>query len=157
MAETSKTDKKEIKPELHLFILWPRAGKKKEVASHIKNKFDLVVEGEMTLIKESMAEFLSAFYGLKLPSIKGKLGHTGSGPIHYLVVKDNTPNYGFRNYHGKPTNVNTRTFDARITCRNLSGDPDTIHGTINVKEIHHDLPILLGEQAAKELIELHGT
>jgi len=147
----------EVKPELHLFIMWPLAGNRLKIQNHIKTLFELIYEGEVTLLKESMAVFLSNFYGIKLPSIKAKLGHTGSGPIHYLIVKDNTPKYGARNYHGKSTLVNTRTFDSRLTCRNLSGDPDTIHATINGKEIHHDLPILLGEEVARKVFEQYDS
>ncbi len=156
MADTT-TNQEKIKPELHLFIMWPLAGNRLKIEGHIKTLFELVGEGEVTLLKESMAVFLSHFYGMKLPSIKAKLGHTGAGPIHYLIVKDNTPKYGTRNYHGKMTLVNTRTFDSRLTCRNLSGDPDTIHGTINAKEIYHDLPLLLGEDGAREVIEKYGS
>lgn len=146
-----------VTPELHLFIMWPLAGNRFKIQQHIMSLFDVIVSGQMTLLKESMAEFLSSFYGIKLPSIKAKLGHTGVGPIQYMIVKDNTPKYGTRNYHGKMTLVNTRTFDSRLTCRNLSGDPDTIHATINAKEIYHDLPILLGEDAAKGVFEKHGS
>ena len=146
----------EVKPELHLFIMWSLAGNRLKIQNHIKTLFEVVWEGEMTLLKESMAEFLSTFYGIKLPSIKAKLGHTGTGPIRYMIVRDNTPTYSMRNYHGKMTRVNTRTFDSRLTCRNLSGDPDTIHGTINAEEIYHDLPILFGEDTAREVFEKYG-
>lgn len=145
-----------VAPELHLFIIWPLARNRLKIQGHLMSLFELIQEGEMTLLKETMAEFLSTFYGIKLPSIKAKLGHTGTGPIRYLIVKDNTPKYGTRNYHGKMTLVNTRTFDSRLRCRNLSGDPDTIHGTINAKEIYHDLPILLGEDGARKVFEKHG-
>ena len=146
-----------VKPELHLFIIWPLAGNRLKIQQHIMSLFDVRVSGQMTLLKESMAEFLSRFYGVKLPSIQAKLRHTGVGPIQYMIVKDNTPKYGTRNYHGKQTLVNTRTFDSRLTCRNLSGNPDTIHATINAQEIFHDLPILLGEEAARKVFEAHGS
>ena len=145
MAGIATTNEEKIKPELHLFIMWPLAGNSLKIQGHITSLFDVIRECEIVLLKETMAEFLANFYGMKLPSIKAKLGHTGDGPIRYLIVKDNTPKYGTRNYHGKMTLVNTRTFDSRLTCRNLSGDPDTIHGTINAREIYHDLPLLLGE------------
>ncbi len=145
-----------VTPELHLFIMWPLAGNRLKIHDHIASLFEIIVEGKMSLLKESMVKFLSTFYGIKLPSIKAKLGHTGVGSIHYMIVRDNTPTYGMRNYHGKMTQVNTRTFDSRLTCRNLSGDPDTIHGTINAEEIHHDLPVLFGEDMAREVFEKYG-
>lgn len=157
MAEITTTDQEKIKPELHLFIMWPLAGNRLKIQGHIMRLFELIQEGEMTLLNLSMAEFLSNFYGIKLPSIKAKLGHTGTGPIRYLIVKDNTPKYGTRMYHGKMTKVNTRMFDSRLTCRNLSRDPDTIHATINAKEIYHDLPILLSEDEARRIFKKHDS
>jgi cytochrome c biogenesis factor len=157
MAETADTSKKEkVEPELHLFVLWPRAQKRQQIIDLITAKFEVLYNSNFEIYKENMPAFLSQFYGIKLPSVKAKLGHTGTGLITLIIVEDSNPQYGKRMYHNRSTEVNTGTFDLRLSCRNLSGDPDTIHGTINALELYHDLPLLIGEDKSEELLLYYG-
>lgn len=157
MAEATDTSKKEkVESELHLFVLWPRAGNRNKIVQLIEKKFEMLYTSDFDIYEENMPAFLSQFYGIKLPSVKAKLSHTGTGRITLIVVKDSNPKYGKRMYHNRPTEVNTGTFDLRLSCRNLSGNPDTIHGTINALEIYHDLPLLVGEDKSEELLFYYG-
>lgn len=132
-------------PELHLFILWEKAGPAKEaILRDIQASFDVLQVYQISWSPSLFSISLSRFYGQSLPPGCGKEESCGTGPFILAVVRDRQPSYAVRNTTKGSALVNTRTFDIKARYRSLEGGGVPIHATDTLRETTHDLVLLLG-------------
>lgn len=131
--------------ELHLFILWERARYQQEkILADIREHFSIVKLYEISWTPELVSSNLTRFYGENLPSHSDKEQECGTGPFLLVVVRDEYPNYEFRETsHGKEK-VNINMFDGKAKYRSWTKGGHKIHGTNTTQETNHNLTMLLG-------------
>jgi len=137
-----------MKPEVHLFIIWPNAlYKKDQIVKDIKLKFEVIDECEVIWSNKKFSNNLSRFYGVKLPDNSFKERHCGKGPFQLLIVHDKNPIYGNRKTTKGIKFINLNLFDSKKLYRKWTGGGHKIHATNTTEEMHHDLALLLGMDA----------
>lgn len=131
--------------ELHLFILWERARYQQEkILADIREHFSIVKMYEITWTPDLVSSNLTRFYGENLPSHSDKEQECGTGAFLLVIVKDENPNYAYRETsHGKER-VNINMFDGKARYRSWTGGGHKIHGTNTTQETNHNLTLLLG-------------
>lgn len=134
--------------EIHLFIIWEKARiKEEEIINNIKENFKILELRYITWPKQSFSKNLTRFYGQNLPSSSKKIQECGDGEFILVIVEDAFPRYKFR-FTSKGTKmVNVNVFDAKEMYRYWTGGGSKIHGTNTVKEVAHDLTLLVGLNA----------
>lgn len=139
-----------MKPEYHLFIIWPKARYiEDKIIEDIKYKFDVVDLCEIYWSKHNFSNNLTRFYGEKLPDGSHKERHCGRGPFILVVVKDMNPTYEKRDTSKGVKFVNVNLFDAKSIYRKWTGGGHRIHATNSPDETKHDLVLLFGMDAEK--------
>lgn len=134
--------------EYHLFILWENArGLEQQILSDIRKHFSIIKTFEIEWNKEYVSNNFSRFYGTNLPPNSDKERHCGVGPFLLVIVRDDNPQYDYRNTSRGPEMVNTNLFDAKSKYREWTGGGHKIHGTNTPVEFNHDITLLLGENA----------
>lgn len=132
-------------PEFHLFIVWEAArGQEATILADLAQRFELVSMIDIRWSAEYVSANFSRFYGQKLPQGSFKEEHCGTGPFLAVVVKDDQPDYQWRETSKGPRRVNSRTFDAKQTYRDWTGGGHRIHATDTEDETRHDIALLLG-------------
>lgn len=131
--------------ELHLFILWERARYQQEkILADIREHFSIVKLYEISWTPELVSSNLTRFYGENLPSHSDKEQECGVGPFLLVIVRDEHPNYEYRETsHGKEK-VNINMFDGKAKYRSWTKGGHKIHGTNTTQETNHNLTMLLG-------------
>lgn len=131
--------------ELHLFILWERARYQQEkILDDIREHFSIVKLYEISWTPEMVSSNLTRFYGENLPSHSDKEQECGVGPFLLVIVRDEHPNYEYRETsHGKEK-VNINMFDGKAKYRSWTKGGHKIHGTNTTQETNHNLTMLLG-------------
>lgn len=134
--------------ECHLFILWENARVlEQQILDDIRLNFSLISTFEIEWSKEYVSDNFSRFYGTNLPPNSGKEQHCGSGPFLLIVVRDDNPQYDYRDTSRGPEMVNTNLFDAKSKYREWTGGGHKIHATNTPAEFNHDITLLLGVNA----------
>ena len=137
-----------MKPEIHLFIIWPKAlYKKDQIVKDIKHKFEVIDECEVIWSNKKFSNNLSRFYGVNLPDKSFKERHCGKGPFQLLIVHDKNPAYGNRKTTKGIKFINLNLFDSKKLYRKWTGGGHKIHATNTKEEMHHDLALLFGMDA----------
>lgn len=132
-------------PEIHLFILWEKAGESRNaVLQRIRAEFEICRVFRIHWSPSLFSRNLSRFYGQNLPSGCGKENDCGTGPFTLIVVRDDRPSYALRNTTRGAAHVNTRTFDLKSFFRSAESGYLPIHATDTHRETSHDLTMLLG-------------
>lgn len=131
--------------ELHLFILWERARYQQDkILADIREHFSIVKLYEISWTPELVSSNLTRFYGENLPSHSDKEQECGTGPFLLVIVRDEKPNYEYRETsHGKEK-VNINMFDGKAKYRSWTKGGHKIHGTNTTQETNHNLTMLLG-------------
>lgn len=132
-------------PEYHLFILWERARYQQEkILADIREHFAVVKLYDITWTPELVSSNFTRFYGENLPSHSDKEQECGTGPYLLVIVRDEKPNYEYRETsHGKEK-VNINMFDGKAKYRSWTKGGHKIHGTNTEQETNHNLTMLLG-------------
>lgn len=131
--------------ELHLFILWSKAGQAREnVLSGIGRAFTVLRIFRLHWQQTLFSNNLTRFYGQHLPPGCDKEKSCGTGPLTLVVVRDEAPQYATRQTTRGPQSVNTRVFDLKDHFRSAIGGGLPIHATNTPTETDHDLSLLLG-------------
>ena len=134
--------------ECHLFILWENARVlEQQILDDIRLNFSIISTFEIDWSKEYVSDNFSRFYGTNLPPNSGKEQHCGSGPFLLIVVRDDNPQYDYRDTSRGPEMVNTNLFDAKSKYREWTGGGHKIHATNTPAEFNHDITLLLGVNA----------
>lgn len=135
--------------ELHLFILWNKAGAARDAAlRRIGEAFAILRAFRLHWSPDSFSDNLTRFYGQHLPPGCGKEESCGTGPFTLVVVRDERPQYAVRDTTRGPASVNTRTFDLKSRLRSAEGGGLPVHATNTPRETGHDLALLLGLDAS---------
>lgn len=139
----------DMKPEIHLFIIWEHASHKKvEIMRDMQTRFSVLSVFNISWSSTYFSNNLSRFYGQKLPDGSNKELHCGNGPFTLVIVRDEHPNYEERPTSRGPETVNATMFDAKALYRSWTGGGHKIHATNSPKELSHDLALLLGKTSA---------
>lgn len=137
-----------ISEELHLFIVWNKAGAARDTALHrIAETFSILRAFHIHWSPNTFSDNLTRFYGQHLPPGCEKEKSCGIGPFTLVVVRDNHPQYAVRETTRGPAFVNTRTFDLKSHLRSAPGGWLPVHATNTPRETNHDLALLLGLDA----------
>ena len=137
-------------PEFHLFIIWDKGSKQlDDIVKDVEKKFELISVRKIQWSKPIFASSLSRFYGQKLPSKRGKIKETGTGPLHLIFLKDNSPVYDWRETSRGTELVNINMFDAKQTYRAWTGGGHKVHGTISEHETNQDILLLTGQDPSE--------
>lgn len=143
--------------EIHLFIIWEKGREQEErILSDMFSRFKILGLYKITWPKESFSKNLTRFYGQNLPSSSQKIQHCGDGEFILVVIMDDAPLYKFRKTTKGVQEVNINIFDAKELYRFWTGGGHRIHGTNSIKEVNHDLTLLLGLNASDYLKSIDG-
>ena len=143
--------------ELHLFIAWEKArSKEKLIKEEIKKNFDICDIYDVKWSEEKFSENLTRFYGANLPQGSNKERHIGNGRFLLFIVLDHNVCYESRRTSKGDQIVNINTFDLKETLRLKTGGGHKIHATNSLKEVNHDLSLLLGVNSADYLSNHQG-
>lgn len=139
-----------MKPELNLFIIWPKARYLENKILHdIEQRFEVIDVCEITWSEKNYSSNLTRFYGVKLPRNSHKERHCGRGPFLLIVVRDLNPIYDSRQTSKGIKSVSITPFDAKTRYRKWTGGGHKIHATNNPSETRHDLSLLFGTAAKR--------
>lgn len=131
--------------EVQLFVIWEKGRyAEKEIIEDIKSNFEIIHMFSITWSPYLVSTNFSRFYDAKLPRNSQKELHAGIGEFKLIVVRDNNPNYDFRETSKGKFFVNTKMFDSKSKYRELTGGGHKIHCTNDKIELKHDLVMLLG-------------
>jgi len=134
-----------MEQEIHLFIIWENGRvHEKAVLDDIKLNFEIMKVYGITWSPYQVANNFTRFYGEKLPKNSHKAQHCGSGEFLLIIVRDNNPRYEKRDTSKGIKLVNSNMFDAKARYREITGGGHRIHSTNDIKELRHDLVLLLG-------------
>jgi hypothetical protein len=132
--------------EVHLFIVWSNAMKKKDfILNDISEFFTVVNQVYIRWNEKDFTKNLQNFYRISYDIAATKKQHCGTGDFLAIIVEDNNPVYELRdtlNKKGELVNVNI--FDKKNAYRALFEQPDIIHGTNDLDESFRDLTALFG-------------
>ncbi len=130
--------------EIHLFIIWAKAEKHREIIlGDIRSRFEVLGVHRVAWRKDHFSENLTRFYGENLPKNSGKIRICGDDPFTLVVIRDKSPLYRKRKTSKGIKEVNINIFDAKEMYRYWTGG-NLVHGTNNIKEVRHDLVLLTG-------------
>jgi len=136
--------------EIHLFIIWSKAGfKKSEILQDISKNFEIVDIYNITWSNHKFSENLTRFYGENLPKNSHKEKHCGKGAFACIIVKDNCPVYEQRLTSKGKKFVNKNIFDSKQLYREWTGGGHKVHATDNIEESKTQLLLLLNLQYDK--------
>lgn len=134
------------KSELQLFIIWKNAfDKKDEIIDDMNKKFVIRNIYKVIWNDENWSNNLSRFYGTRLPEGSGKEEHCGKEYFLLIIVEDKNPKYEYRETSHGLEKVNINMFDKKMLYREWTGGGHKIHATNDLKEVNHDLTLLLGK------------
>ncbi len=134
------------KTEHHLFIIWENAlYAYVQILDDIKKHFEIIQIVECKWDADAVASNFSRFYGANLPKKSYKEKECGCGAFKVIIVKDNQPQYEYRNTSKGNKKVNINTFDLKEKYREWTNGGSKIHGTNNTKEFQHDITLLFGQ------------
>lgn len=143
--------------EIHLFIIWEKGREQEErILSDMFFRFKVLGLYKITWPKESFSKNLTRFYGQNLPSSSQKIQHCGDGEFILVVIQDESPLYKYRKTTKGIQEVNVNIFDAKELYRFWTGGGHRIHGTNSIKEVNHDLTLLLGLNSYDYLRSIEG-
>lgn len=135
---------KRINSELHLFIIWNRGEKFKEIIiNDIKKRFSIKLIRKIKWKKELFSQNLRRFYGRNLPKNSSKENECGTGPFTVVIVEDINPIYAPRKTNQGIQMVNINMFDSKEMYRNWAHS-NVIHASNSTKESNHDITLLFG-------------
>lgn len=135
-------------PELHLFILWPKARHAEarilaDIAAHV----EIVWQGDLRFAGDAALAY-RRFYGPALPDEKRKARQCGGGAFRVVVVRDRAPRYGRADDSGRrPAVVNLNLLDMKLRYRTWAGKGHRVHGTLTPDEFARDVAMLTGRTA----------
>lgn len=135
-----------MKEETHLFVLWPKALKKREkIIADISKKAKVLATFMMDWPKGVSAERgYRHFYGTMLPDSVGKVKRAGSGRFMGIVVRMTDPNYDWRMTQRGLEYLNLELYEMKWNYRNWVGGLHRVHGTTMPEEASRDLMTLTG-------------
>ncbi len=135
-----------MKPEIHLIIVWEKAGEQLEsILLRAAERFKIKKVYKVFWSEGRFSENLTRFYGQNLPAGSDKEIHIGTGPFHAIVFEDAKPQYERRKTTKGLANVNINCFDLKQDFRDLTGGGHKIHGTNSPRESARDLWLLFGK------------
>ena len=146
------------KPEIHLFIIWQRGRyREQDILADMEVHFSMLKQYAITWTPDLVSSNFTRFYGVNLPPKSGKELHCGAGEFLLCIVRDENPIYAERETSRGPEVVNINMFDAKERYRSWTGGGHKIHGTNNVKEVNHDLTLLIGKNVEDFIKDNHPS
>lgn len=137
-------------PELHLFVVWPKARFVEDrILEDLRRETEVVWTGEMRF-EGDMALAYRRFYGPSLPDAGRKVANCGTGTFVMAVVRDVRPEYDTVDAGGRnPVHCNVRMLGLKTKYREWAGRRHRVHGTVIPEEFARDVEILTGRKAAE--------
>ena len=140
---------KNMKSEIHLFILWQKARKlEQKILEDISCNFLILQMIEIDW-RDDFSTKISKFYGENLPPYSDKEKHVGSGKFLLVIVLDKNPLYQIRRTSKGAKRVNVNMFDSKEMYRKWTGGGHRIHASNDIIEAEHDLKILIGKSISE--------
>lgn len=135
-------------PELHLFVIWPKAlFVARRVMEDLRRETEVVFEGRARFPGDAALAY-RRFYGPALPDAARKVANCGAGEFLYAVVRDSRPVYATVDAGGHaPVNCNTHMLALKTKYREWAGRRHRVHGTVSPREFARDVMMLTGRPA----------
>ncbi len=135
-------------PELHLFVIWPKARfAESRIMADLARETDVLWSGEMRFDCD-MALAYRRFYGTSLPDERRKVANCGAGAFRVVVVRDCKPAYDTVDAGGvAPVWCNVRMLALKTRYREWAGRKHRVHGTVKPAEFARDVLMLTGRTA----------
>ncbi|OON85003.1 hypothetical protein BXO88_14545 [Oribacterium sp. C9] len=147
-----------MNPEIHLFIIWEKGRIQEEkILTDMFSRFKVLGLYKVTWPGDSFSKNLTRFYGQNLPSSSQKIQHCGDGEFILVIIQDESPMYKYRKTTKGVRKVNINIFDAKELYRYWTGGGHRIHGTNSIKEVDHDLTLLLGVNSKDFLASINQS
>lgn len=132
-----------IKSEIQLFILWSNArNKENEIIKDISENLKILEIYEIEWSKKLFLQNLTRFYCEK---IRTKIKHTGKGKFLLITVLDETPDYGYCETLKGYEFVNKKMLSMKKHYRKITNGGYKVHSTNDIKEVNHNLTMLIGK------------
>ena len=137
-------------PELHLFVVWPKARFVADrILEDLRRETEVVWTGVMRF-EGDMALAYRRFYGPSLPDARRKVANCGTGPFVVAVVRDVRPQYDTVDAGGRSlVHCNVRMLGLKTKYREWAGRKHRVHGTVVPEEFARDVEMLTGRKAAE--------
>lgn len=140
--------------ELHLMVLWNKARMyEHDIIEDLEKHVSIVEKIEVEWTKEKVAENFTRFYGVKLDSSSNKVKECGGGKFLLITFYDENPKYEFAETSRGFEYLNSNILNLKSKYRKLTNGGSKIHATNSVKEVNHDITLLLGLNTADYLKE----
>ena len=135
-----------MKEETHLFVLWPKALKKrKKILADISQRAKVLATFMMDWPKGVSAEQgYRHFYGTMLPDSAGKVKRAGRGRFMCVIVRMTDPKYDWRMTQRGLEFLNLGLYEMKWNYRNWVGGLHRVHGTTMPEEASRDIMTLTG-------------
>lgn len=135
-----------MKEETHLFVLWPKALKKREkILADISNRTKVLATFMLNWPKGMSAEEgYRHFYGTMLPDSAGKVKRAGSGRFMVIVIRLTDPRYDWRMTQRGLEFLNLELYEMKWLYRSWVGGLHRVHGTTMPEEACRDIMMLTG-------------
>lgn len=141
------------KHEIHTLIVWNNAcSLLPEVETCILSKLTILDKIEISWQPETFFSNLKIFYAHSQREkkedaynaiLERKISQIGTGKFFLFVLKDENPEYDYRETTSGNRNINVNIFDLKKTIRHLVGGGNKIHASDNEFESNKDLTLLL--------------
>ena len=140
--------------ELHLMVLWNKARMyEHDIIEDLEKHVSIVEKIEVEWTKEKVAENFTRFYGVKLDSSSNKVKECGGGKFLLITFYDENPKYEFAETYRGFEYLNSNILNLKSKYRKLTNGGSKIHATNSIKEVNHDITLLLGLNTADYLKE----
>ena len=145
-------------PELHLFIIWPKARcKESEIVSDLEKKFSILEKIEISWSKNKSIENFSRFYSATfLPKTIG-VDARGHGTFLVITLLDNDPRYEVAFTSSGHALVNINILNLKNKYREWIDNEYGIHSTVTLQETKHDILLLTGKSYDEYLLDFEKS
>lgn len=135
-----------MKPEVHVFVVWPFAMSARErILKDVAKRTEIIAQVEACWpVGVSPDAGYRRFYGANLPDAVGKVKRAGEGKFLIVIVRIASPRYDWRMTQRGLELVNLDMFEMKWQYREWVGGLHRVHGTNSVREARRDVMLLTG-------------
>ncbi|TKF69492.1 hypothetical protein FCV59_20540 [Vibrio sp. F13] len=141
-----------LNDELNIFVVWNKAYNYiEEILELLSEELDLIEISEVNWKVGTFPNNLERFYGDSLKRVEKKVIECGEGPFKLIVVRDPNPIFSMRSTSSGHKIVNSKIFDLKAKCREITKAGHLVHSSDDEKEASFQYKLITGQSIRHEL------